>query len=87
MSARHRTDEEKRQLIARAHGHNAHARAMASCNQLYMGSMATALLFRALGAKWPDVSLDEAIKAATSAQLDAGMEQCANILKHMGVPA
>jgi hypothetical protein len=67
--------EEKVALIQKAASYNAHARNMASCNHHYMGSMATALLFKNLGADWPNVSLAFALKKATDEQLDAAVEQ------------
>lgn len=76
------TKAEKRRLIRKAYNYNAHARRMASCNHLYMGSLATCMLYRALGAQWPDTSLNDALKQASDAQLDAGLERCQNILKH-----
>lgn len=73
---------EKVRLIKKAYNFNSRARNMASCNSLYMGSMATCLLYSALGADWPNVSLNDALKAATDTQLDAGLARCENILRY-----
>ena len=66
--------EEKVALIQKAASYNAHARNMASCNSIYMGSMATATMFKHLGADWPNVSFVFALKRATDAQLDDTVE-------------
>ena len=76
------TRTEKMRLIRKAWDYNSKARDMASCNHLYMGSISQCLLFHALGADWPNVSLAQAMNAATDAQLDAGLERCQNILKY-----
>lgn len=74
--------KEKRRLILAAYNYNGRARNMASCNQLYMGSMETCLLFKALDGDWLKESLNAVIARATDEQLDAGLERCANIIKY-----
>lgn len=76
------TRAEKVRLIKKAYNFNVHARRMASCNSLYMGSAATCRLFDVLGGDWPNESLGDVLKRATDAQLDAGLERCANILTY-----
>lgn len=76
--------QQKIDLILAAYNFNADMRAVASCNSLYMGSMATYSLHRALGAGPPhETSLAEALAHATDAQLDAGLKVCENIIQHM----
>jgi hypothetical protein len=73
---------EKKRLIRKAYNFNSHARRMASCNHLYMGSMATCQLIHALGGQWPNDALNDVLKKATNEQLDAGLALCQNILKY-----
>ena len=76
------TREQKQSLIRQAYDYNADKRAMASCNALYMGSMATAMLVGALGGEYGRDSLDKLIDNATDEQLDAGLVRCENIITH-----
>ena len=76
------TRAEKQRLILAAHNYNAKARNMASCNALYMGSMATAILMGKLGGEYGRDDLKALVENATDAQLDAGLESCENIIRH-----
>lgn len=77
------TRAEKQALIRRAYAYNDKARRMASCNALYMGSMATAILMGKLGGEYGRDSLDALIDRASDEQLDAGLESCQNIIKYL----
>lgn len=69
-------------LIMLAYNYNAKARGAASCNQLYMGSMATAMLMGALGGEYGRDDLAKLVKQATDEQLDAGVKSCENIIRY-----
>lgn len=52
-------------------------------NSLYMGSMATHMLYVKLGGRITTHALEDLLEQATEAQLDAALETCFNILEHV----
>ena len=75
---------EKKRLIRKAYNYNSKARRMASCNSMYMGSMATCMMYHHLGADWPNIGLTQALNQATDAQLDAALDYVQPYLKRAG---
>jgi hypothetical protein len=88
MTKRTAADQASRQhkedLILRAYNYNDKARAMASCNAVYMGGGAMTSLWHALGADWPKISIFNAMSNATDEQLDAALVVCRPILDVIG---
>lgn len=74
-------NKEKRKLIRKAVNFNRAARNMASCNAMYMGSLAMCQLHHLLGGNWPTSSLRDLLKCATSDQLDEAVHYCMPYLK------
>lgn len=71
------TDAQKRVAIRNAMAFNDEARRMASCNSLYMGSMAIAGLMSIFGLAYgKDDGLEAAIDVADSVTLDKAVEYC-----------
>lgn len=74
-----RSTEEKRALIKAASQYRS---GTDSCNSVYMGGMAHAMLRRALGGGGYD-GLDELLAAANAAQLNAGLDVCSSYIETM----
>lgn len=72
--------DEKANLILKASRYRSGAD---SCNSLYMGGLATASLVHALGGAYGRDDVLMLLTKATDAQIEAGLDVCANIIDYM----
>lgn len=54
-----------------------------SCNSVYMGSMATASVYHAMGLNYGEGDLVAAIKSAGSGQIANALDACRGVIRYM----